>query len=392
MSFTKQITDGHRSTVILVALTMMTASGLWFDDLFGTAIGSWVADVRNDRGNTAEAGKATQKHYVGLLAGEKEDAGRMDALVVQDAGAGRRPRREVIQNSGATRPTRDILPWELIPNTSVMFKGAPLEINQFGHRAWSEYTEAKPEGTFRIALVGGSNTMGSGVLVEQTFACLLEQRLNAELGGRAHDRFEIINFSVGGYHLPERVFLLQNKVGAFEPDLILVSAADRDLTIQHDRIARKLSRGRREPVDLTYLKKIIRKAGVRPREDKLDRMVRKLRPFQEDILLGGLDALTIYSRENDTEVAVFLLRRVGGKRIGKDLKATYEIMQKSEVTILTLFEAYEGVSEMELWLHPNPNPDLGDPHPNIEGHRRIADNLFEELMGDAKIGAMLRGE
>ena len=192
---------------------------------------------------------------------------------------------------------------------------------------------------------------------------------------------------MGGYHLPERVFMLQNKVGAFEPDLILVSATDRDLTIQHDRMARKLKKGKKEPIDLPFLKRIIRKADVK-RRDELDRMVRKLKPFQEDILLGCLDELATYSRENDTELAVFLMRRVGGTRKAKDLEATYEVMKKSGVTILPLFESYEGVGERELWL----DPELEDPHPNIEGHRRIADNLFEKLMADPTIGAMLRGE
>ena len=387
MSKSTLIAHTSSSTVILVGLSIMTAGGLWYDELLGATVGSLVADVRNDRANTADAGKATLDYYGDLIGGEEDDTDGMDALVGPDTEATRRPPREVIQKSGATRPTKDFLPWELIPNTSVIFKKVSLEINQFGHRDRSDYTETKPEGTFRIALVGGSNTMGSGVLVELVFANLLEERLNAELGGSAYDRFEVINFSVGGYHLPERVFMLQNKVGAFEPDLILVSATDRDLTIQHDRMARKLKKGKKEPIDLPFLKRIIRKADVK-RRDELDRMVRKLKPFQEDILLGCLDELATYSRENDTELAVFLMRRVGGTRKAKDLEATYEVMKKSGVTILPLFESYEGVGERELWL----DPELEDPHPNIEGHRRIADNLFEKLMADPTIGAMLRGE
>ncbi len=117
-------------------------------------------------------------------------------------------------------------------------------------------------------------------------------------------------------------------------------------------------------------------------------MVRKLKPFQEDILLGCLEESASYSRENDTELAVFLMRRVGGNDIPNDLDATYEVMKKSGVTILPLFESYEGVGERELWL----DPELEDLHPNIEAHRRIAENLFEQLMADPTIGAMLRGE
>lgn len=391
MSKPTRVSNTRITTVTLAALAVVTASGLWYDELLGATVGMLIADVRNERANTADAGKATENYYRGLLSGDEDETQGMIDLVIPDSKRQRGGPREVIQKSGATRPTNNFLPWELIPNTSVPFKGVTLEINQFGQRDRRDYTETKPEGTFRIALAGGSNTMGSGVPMELTFANLLEVRLNAELGNSSYNRFEVINFSVGGYHLPERLFVVQNKVAAFEPDLILVSATDRDLTIQHDRLARKIRKGKKEPIDLQFLKKIIRRADVK-RRDELERAVRKLQPFQEDILLGCLDELATYSREHNTELAVFLMRRVGGNRIPKDLAATYEVMKKSEVTILPLFDAYQGVSEMELWLRPDPNPDEGDPHPNIEGHLRIADNLFEQLMGDPKIGAMLRGE
>jgi len=391
MKSASKIPASRAASGTLLALCLMTVSGVWYEDLFGATLGSLIADVRNNRANTSEAGKATQKYYEDLITDEDETAGGVADAIAAPEERQRGGPRDVIQKSGATRDTDDFLPWELIPNTSIIFKGVPLEVNAFGHRDGTDYTQAKPEGTFRIALAGGSNTMGSGVPVELTFAHLLEERLNDELAGGAFRRYEVINFSVGGYHLPERLFVVQNKVAAFDPDLILVGATDRDLTIQHERLARKFARGNKEPIDLAFLKKIIRQAGVK-RRDELDRMVRKLQPFQEDILLGCLEELARYSRDHDVALAVFLLRREGGHSLGKDLQATYQILKRGEVTILPLFESYEGVGEMELWLQPHPNPDLGDPHPNKEGHRRIADDLYNQLMADATIRALLRGD
>ncbi|MCH7701589.1 MAG: hypothetical protein IID37_07860 [Planctomycetes bacterium] len=382
-------TDSSRATIILIVLAVATAGGLWYDSPFGTTAGALIADVRNVQVNTHAAGVATQNYYGELL---QDEEGELSPITLLDAAPlrlrdGRK--KQGIQESGAIRYVDNCLLWELLPGARVIFKGAPLEINQWGQRDRSDYTKKKPRRTFRIALVGGSNTMGTGVLEEETFGNLIEERLNGELAGQRYDRYEVINFSVAGYHLLERVYLVQTKVGDFEPDLILVSSTDRDLTIQHTRLARRVYKD--GPIHFQFLRKIVRESGCDARRDALKRLERKIQPFQEEILLGTLRELTRYARQTDTTVAVFLLRREGGKNLGKDLVRTRELLETGDLPIFPVFEAYADVGPMELWLHPAADPNKADPHPNVEAHRRIAEDLYEQLLAHPTIGRMIRG-
>ena len=62
--------------------------------------------------------------------------------------------------------------------------------------------------------------MGNGVADNETFEHLVEQRLNNELAGR---KFEILNFAVDGYTLPQQLALLQDRVLQFAPDMVIVN-------------------------------------------------------------------------------------------------------------------------------------------------------------------------
>jgi hypothetical protein len=110
------------------------------------------------------------------------------------------------------------LVYSLKPGLSRSFKLAPLETNSHGLRD-REYTLEKPPGTFRIAAVGDSYTMASGVPIEKAFHSLLEERLNADGYGMA---FEVINFGVGGYGLEHYAADLDCQVRKWDPDMILL--------------------------------------------------------------------------------------------------------------------------------------------------------------------------
>ena len=80
----------------------------------------------------------------------------------------------------------DFLRDDLRPGASIVFLDQPLTINRWGMRD-RDYPLAKPGGTYRIALLGPSHVMGSGVADGQTFADYLEEELN-EGGTRARAR------------------------------------------------------------------------------------------------------------------------------------------------------------------------------------------------------------
>ena len=74
------------------------------------------------------------------------------------------------------------------PHAEVVEKGALLKTNQWGMRD-RDYAKEKPPGVFRVAFLGSSHVMGAGVTNEQVYEQIVEERINAELGGD-HVRYE----------------------------------------------------------------------------------------------------------------------------------------------------------------------------------------------------------
>ena len=79
-----------------------------------------------------------------------------------------------------------------------------------------EYTIEKEDGVTRIAVIGSSFSMGSGLAIEEVFHSVLENRLNHEAG---ENRYEVINFSVGGYNFDMMLGTLRYRALRYEPDL-----------------------------------------------------------------------------------------------------------------------------------------------------------------------------
>lgn len=92
-------------------------------------------------------------------------------------------------------------------------------INSLGFRDY-EFTPEKPAGVLRVAAVGDSITFGTGVELEQTFAKVLERRLNArpELSGR---KVEVLNLGVGAASAGQNLLRIRRDALAFDADLVL---------------------------------------------------------------------------------------------------------------------------------------------------------------------------
>jgi|GEM_PF-2998450 len=87
-----------------------------------------------------------------------------------------------------------------------------------------EYTVAKPDGVFRIAVLGDSITFGFGVNQEEVYTEVLEDRLLSE--GR---KIEVMNFAVPGYSTLKEVEQYRYKVAEYDPDLVIIGYCMNDL-------------------------------------------------------------------------------------------------------------------------------------------------------------------
>ena len=108
--------------------------------------------------------------------------------------------------------------FDLKPNLDTHFKSATFSTNSAGLRD-REYKIAKLDNVFRVAVLGDSFSMPVGVEIEDAYHSILEARFNA---GSADDKFEFINFAVGGYTLRQYAGVLKHKALEYEPDLILI--------------------------------------------------------------------------------------------------------------------------------------------------------------------------
>ena len=99
-------------------------------------------------------------------------------------------------------------------------------ISAYGLRDF-DYPLAKPDGTYRILVLGDSIAFGycnptEFIARDDTFPKVLERRLNdPPLPGI--ERVEVINLSVSGYDTAQEVEFLRVKGLAFDPDLVLVA-------------------------------------------------------------------------------------------------------------------------------------------------------------------------
>ena len=96
--------------------------------------------------------------------------------------------------------------------------GKPIIENADGFRD-REFAVPKPEGTYRILVLGDSFTWGIGLDVDETILKLLEQQLAAEETFRA---VEVINAADPGANTVQQRLLLREKGLKYEPDQVLV--------------------------------------------------------------------------------------------------------------------------------------------------------------------------
>ncbi|MFQ5644126.1 MAG: GDSL-type esterase/lipase family protein [Thiogranum sp.] len=98
------------------------------------------------------------------------------------------------------------------------------KINSRGIRG-PEYPYEKPEGEYRILVLGDSYTEGYSVGFESLFSELLKRDLNAG-GGR---RVEVINAGTGGYSTDQELLFFRHYGKKYNPDLVILMFAHNDV-------------------------------------------------------------------------------------------------------------------------------------------------------------------
>jgi lysophospholipase L1-like esterase len=137
---------------------------------------------------------------------------------------------------------RPDLPWlfELRPGAEgrISATGAALyRINADGLRD-SVYARPKPDGVFRVVVLGDSVSFGYGVEEAEAYPQVLEELLSELV---PDSRVEVVNLGVGGYNAYNEAKLLEGVGQGYEPDLVLVQFCINDLndpTVHFDKQTR----------------------------------------------------------------------------------------------------------------------------------------------------------
>ncbi|MFT4681523.1 MAG: hypothetical protein ACI9YU_001372 [Flavobacteriales bacterium] len=116
--------------------------------------------------------------------------------------------------------TSDIkgLEYELVPSLDIWYKLTPFRTNKFGLRD-DACTKYRKYGVRRIAIIGDSFTMGTGVAQNQLYHTIVENKLNA---GNDTIGYELLNFGVSGYNLNKYEIQLKETVIDFKPDEVVI--------------------------------------------------------------------------------------------------------------------------------------------------------------------------
>ncbi len=268
--------------------------------------------------------------------------------------------------------------YELKPNLQTYFKLTPFSTNSQGLRD-QEYSLTKPPNTFRIAVVGDSFTLPSGVKIEDAFHSLLEDRLNRESRGT---RYEVLNFGVGGYSLRQYVGVIKEKCSAYDPDLILIAYCARN---DHEHPKWKFER--------EYVPKEIRNeffssfafkglAHVRaksgPRRTRERAFVHALKKHHKRYLTKYLDALSAYHMETSVPIAVTLLDTRWARVPFVEKK-----LQKIGFAFLNATLPFRGQDPRSYFLNPL------DSHPNSAANVIFADQIYDFLVTDGLVADSL---
>src|SRR3954464_3884119 len=123
------------------------------------------------------------------------------------------------------------LGWRLHPHRHGWFvaSGAPVPVNitPAGFRD-REHTLDKPDGVYRIAVLGDEQSEAMSVKLTQTWWWQLPARLQ-QCGFQPDKLTEVLNFGVGGYGTAQEYVLLETTAMRYQPDLVLLQFSPNDV-------------------------------------------------------------------------------------------------------------------------------------------------------------------
>lgn len=220
-----------------------------------------------------------------------------------------------------------------------------------------EYEEQKKEGVFRIITLGDSFTYGSYVNTKDNWTEVLEDSLNSKKKCPQIRKFEVINLGVGGYDAAYEVERYKLRGTKYQPDLIIMLIVDfmriTEYRMEHTKTY--------SPTQIAEFQK---KGAFHPGQEEDQRLSDEVRIKYQYPQYGKL--FSLYS--------------------GKVLIVDHEKNNKGKDFFEKLRKKYPRLVYIKTTLpFIEKSTSLPDGHPNKDGHKAIADNIFQYITNSTLI-------
>lgn len=259
--------------------------------------------------------------------------------------------------------TNTVLRQELMPLQSIEFNGTIISTNSFGLRD-KEYSLKKTVGVKRIAILGASYEMGTGVNNDQVFESIAEDWLNKYSG----KNYELLNFGVPMYSVIQNAYVLNHKVTAFHPDMVFLFSH----TGEEQRLVNNITRLIKEgfTFDDDFIKFIIEKAGIKKRMSALE-IKYKLKPHIKEVFSHLYKNMVDVCKSNGIQPVWVFLPTTNESIIDYTrVNNLREVAKQAGFETYSLRRIYSGYPKDKITVSNI------DPHPNALGHVLIAGGLY----------------
>jgi hypothetical protein len=367
-----------QSTALLLGMLVVGNTSLY--EGHSPKLATAVASLQRSTLNARDAALQHRGYYEKLDNQSRMSAQLWDTQAKKPKGWG---------DNKAYRVRNDFMLGDLRPDANIVFKGQPLTTNRWGMRD-RDRVLAKPEGTYRIALIGPSHVMGAGVADGETFARFLEERLNRAAAPETNIRYEVLNFGVSNYSLLQQLAMLEERAVRFQPDAVFITNSEtleprliwhmvlvlaKRIAIPYpdlDALTRRLGVNALArpgfPVPFENLRDLLGTAGIKTR--MLGReAASRLHPAADNLVRFTLERMAAVTREHGA-VPVF----VALNNVGNPSPDEIRPLQQADVAGFLVFNL------LDLWQNRDKSAlqiTEWDQHPNAAGHQLIADRLFE---------------
>lgn len=263
--------------------------------------------------------------------------------------------------------------FELKPGLDTWYKGTRFVTNSAGLRD-REYTLARAPETFRIAVLGSSWEMGSGVALEEIWHSRLEEALNRRANNR---KYEVINFGVDQYGLGEIIATLEHKVPLWSPDLVLVALTYYTPTVlwKDPPSTYELTK-RRHPFFGLHSLRVIDyrlKLGIYPSDDRVRESAPNVDIIELQLARAAASMEALYRQYDAPVVIMKLAYQPSWAQKGAESSPIVSRSPPLHYFDITDQMINSGHRPSELRI------SVWDSHPNRLAHALIADAVYENL-------------